>query len=103
MDIPKWKFISLSDLLSCGSTPLKSQIHETAFTVEKGVRFNLHPHILLSFLLPYQFRLMGHVVAGIAVGIHEQLGVGVDGDEGLEVAVASDQVHYVLHLNLRVS
>lgn len=46
---------------------------------------------------------MGHVSAGVAVGVHEQLGVGVDGDEGLEVAVALDQVHHVLHLNLRVS
>lgn len=46
---------------------------------------------------------MGHVPAGVAVGVHEQLGVGVDGDEGLEVAVAPDQVHHVLHLNLRVS
>ncbi len=46
---------------------------------------------------------MGRVPAGIAVWVHEQLGVGVDGDEGLEVAVALDQVHHVLHLNLRVS
>lgn len=27
----------------------------------------------------------------------------MDGDEGLEVAVALDQVHHVLHLDLRVS
>lgn len=46
---------------------------------------------------------MGHAPAGIAIGVHEQLGVGVDGDEGLEVAMALDQVHHVLHLNLRVS
>lgn len=46
---------------------------------------------------------MGHAPAGVAVGVHEQLGVGVDGDEGLEVAVAPDQVHHVLHLDLGVS
>lgn len=46
---------------------------------------------------------MGHSAAGVAVGVHEQLGVGVDRNEGLEVAVALDQVHHVLHLNLRVS
>lgn len=46
---------------------------------------------------------MGHAPAGVAVGVHEQLGVGVDRDERLEVAVALDQVHHVLHLNLRVS
>lgn len=54
-------------------------------------------------LLPYQLRLMRHVLAVIAIGVHEQLGVGVDRDEGLEVAVVLDQVHHVLHLNLRVS
>lgn len=46
---------------------------------------------------------MGHVVAVIPIGVHEQLRVGVDRDEGLEVAVALDQVHHVLHLDLRVS
>lgn len=56
-----------------------------------------------QFLVSYQLRHMGHAPAGVAVGIHEQLGVGVDRDEGLEVAVALDQVHHVLHLNLRVS
>ena len=55
------------------------------------------------FFLPYQLRLIRHALAGVAVGVHEQLGVGVDGDEGLEVAVALDQVHHVLHLDLRVS
>ncbi|TNN77221.1 hypothetical protein EYF80_012528 [Liparis tanakae] len=47
--------------------------------------------------------LMRGVAAGVAVGVHEQLGVGVDGDEGLEVAVATDQLHHVLHLHLGVS
>lgn len=46
---------------------------------------------------------MGDVAAGVTVRIHEQLGVGVHRDEGLEVSMALDQVHYVLHLNLRVS
>lgn len=46
---------------------------------------------------------MRHAAAGVAVGVHEQLGVGVDRDEGLEVAVSLDQVHHVLHLDLRVS
>lgn len=53
--------------------------------------------------LPYQLRLVGDVATSVAVGVHEQLRVGVDGDEGLEVAVALDQVHHVLHLDLRVS
>lgn len=43
---------------------------------------------------------MGYAGAGVAVGVHEQLGVGVDGDEGLKVSVALDQVHHVLHLDL---
>lgn len=45
---------------------------------------------------------MGHASAGVTVGVHEQLGVGVDRDEGLEVAVALDQVHHILHLDLGV-
>ncbi len=52
---------------------------------------------------PYELCLIGHVAAGVAVGVHEHLSVGVEGDEGLEVAVARDRVHLVLHLNLRVS
>lgn len=52
---------------------------------------------------PYQLRLVGDVATGVAVRIHEQLGVGVHGDEGLEVSMALDQVHHVLHLDLRVS
>lgn len=46
---------------------------------------------------------MERVFAGIAVGVHEQLGVGMDGDKGFEVAVTLDQVHHILHLDLRVS
>ena len=46
---------------------------------------------------------MGHGSTGITVGVHEQLGVGMDGDEGLEVAVALDQVHHVLYFDLGVS
>lgn len=46
---------------------------------------------------------MGHAPAGVAVGVHEQLGVGMDGDEGLKVSMTLDQVHNVLHLDLRVS
>lgn len=57
----------------------------------------------VPFLLPYQLRLIGHVPAVVAVGVHEQLGVGVDGDKGPEVAVALYQVHHVFHLNLRVN
>lgn len=56
-----------------------------------------------DFFLPYQLRLIGHFLAGIAVGVHEQLGVGVYGDEGLEVPVTLDQVHHIPHLDLRVS
>lgn len=57
----------------------------------------------LQLLLSYQLRLIGHAAAGVAVGVHEQLGVGVDRNEGLEVAVSLDQVHHVLHLDFRVS
>lgn len=55
-----------------------------------------------SSFCSHQFRLVGHVVAGVAVGVHEELGEGVDGDEGLEVPVGVDEVHHVLHLNLRM-
>lgn len=58
---------------------------------------------LLCFLLSYQLGLMVCAATDIAVGVHEQLGIGVDRNEGLEVAVALDQVHHVLHLDLRVS
>jgi len=58
---------------------------------------------LISRFFSYQLRLMGRVHAVIAIGIHEQLRVGMDRDEGLEVAMALDQVHHILHLNLRVS
>lgn len=50
----------------------------------------------------YQFSRVERIIAGVSVGVHEQLGVGVDGDEGLEVAVVLHQVHNVLHLYLRV-
>lgn len=43
------------------------------------------------------------MLACVTIGIHEQLGVSVDGDEGLEVAMALDQVHNVLHLDLGMS
>lgn len=61
------------------------------------------PNSLFQCLVSYQLRLIGRISAGVAVGVHEQLGVGVDGDEGLEVAVSLDQVHHVLHLDFRVS
>lgn len=67
-------------LLPLVRNTLKSQIHEP--------------------LLSYQLRLVRHVSAGVAIGVHEQLGVGMDGDEGLEVAVVLDQAHDVLHFDL---
>lgn len=55
------------------------------------------------FLLSYQLNLIIYVPAAVAIGVQEQLGVGVDRDEGLDVAVVLDQVHYVQHLHLRVN
>lgn len=54
----------------------------------------------LQILQSYQLTLMWHASAGIAIRVHEQLGVCVDRDEGLEIAMVLDQVHHVLHLNL---
>ncbi|KAK0144910.1 BLOC-1-related complex subunit 5 [Merluccius polli] len=46
--------------------------------------------------------LVGHIPAVVAIGVHEELGVGVDGDEGLEVPVGLDELHHVAHLHLRM-
>lgn len=59
--------------------------------------------VVPSYLPSYQLSLICHICAGIAVGIHEQLGVGMNRDERLKVAMALDQIHDILHLNLRVS
>lgn len=53
-----------------------------------------------SFL--YQFcRVIGRS-AFVAIGIHEHLRVGMDGDEGLDVAMRLHEVHNRLDLRLRV-
>lgn len=49
-----------------------------------------------------QLGLVERIFARVAVGIHEQLGVGVNRDKRLEVAVVLDQIHHILHLNLGV-
>lgn len=45
---------------------------------------------------------MRDVVAGVSIWVHEELGVGMDGDEGLEVAMILDEVHDILHFDSRV-
>lgn len=52
------------------------------------------------------FYQLGLVLAwgpGVAVGVQEHLGVGVDGNEGLDVTVGLDKVHDGLDLRLGVS
>lgn len=54
------------------------------------------------FIFSYQLSLVLDASAGVAVGIHEQLGVGVDGDEGLNVA-RLHKVHNGFDLRLRMN
>ena len=49
---------------------------------------------------PYQFLLVRRWVAGVAVGVEQELGVAVDGDESLDVPVVLHKVHDGLHLGL---
>lgn len=51
----------------------------------------------------YQLRLVLAWSPGVAVGVQEHLGVGMDGDKGLEVTVGLHKVHNGLDLRLRVS
>lgn len=51
----------------------------------------------------YQLGLVLDWSPGVAVGVQEHLGVGMDGDEGLEVSVGLHKVHNGLDLRLRVS
>jgi len=46
--------------------------------------------------------VVGGQLLRVGVGEEQQLGVGVDGDEGLYVAVRLDKVHDRLDLSLRV-
>lgn len=57
----------------------------------------------LVFLVWYQFGLILDGRAGVAVGVHQHLGVGVDRDELLNVPVALHKVHDRLDLGLGVS
>lgn len=51
---------------------------------------------------PYQFLLVRYWGAGVAIGVKQELGVAVDGDESLDVPVVLHKVHDGLHLGLRV-
>lgn len=51
----------------------------------------------------YQLSLVLHWSVGVAVRIQEHLGVGMDGDEGLEVSVGLHKVHNGPDLRLGVS
>lgn len=51
----------------------------------------------------HQLGLVFDCSPGVAVRIHEHLGVGVDGDEGLDVSMALHKVHNGLDLRFRVS
>lgn len=54
----------------------------------------LKPHV------PHQFLLVRCWGFGVAVGIEQELGVAVDGDESLDVAMALHKVHDGFHLGL---
>lgn len=51
---------------------------------------------------PYQFLHVRHGGGGVAVGVEQELGVAVDGDESLDVPVVLHEVDDGLHLGLRV-
>lgn len=51
----------------------------------------------------YQLSLVIGWSTDVAVGVQEHLGVGMDGDEGLEVTVGPHKVNNGLDLRLRVS
>lgn len=48
----------------------------------------------------HQFSLVVARGCSVAVGVHEHLGVAVDVDEGLQVAMRLNKVHNGLHLRL---
>lgn len=50
----------------------------------------------------YQFSLVLGGVCCVAIGIEEELGVAVDGDEGLDVPMALHKVHDGLDLRFRI-
>lgn len=50
----------------------------------------------------YQLILVGGWFCFVAVGIEEELGVAVDGDEGLDVPVVLHKVHNGLDLHFRI-
>ncbi len=51
----------------------------------------------------YQLGLVCGCVTGVAVGVHEHLGVGMNGKKSLDVTVGVHKVHNGLHFRLRVS
>lgn len=54
----------------------------------------LKPHV------PHQFLLVRRRGLGVAIGIEQELGVAVDGDESLDVSMALHKVHDGFHLGL---
>lgn len=50
----------------------------------------------------YQLILVGGWFCFVAVGIEEELGVAVDGDEGLDVPMVLHKVHNGLDLHFRI-
>lgn len=53
-------------------------------------------------LLSHQLSIIIWPGALVSIGIHQQLGVAVEGQEGLEVPMALDEVHDRFHFHLRV-
>lgn len=51
----------------------------------------------------YQLSLVLGWSPGVAVGVQEHLGVGMDGDESLDVTAGLHKVHNGLDFRLRVS
>lgn len=54
-------------------------------------------------MAPYQLTVVCSQVVAVGVGEEEQLGVGMDGEVGLDAtSVAADEIGHVLDFNLRL-